>query len=240
MKATNSLFGAAIKQVGTKFLLAGAVLALIFVAAAPRASADTYNFNVQNGGLSAPGPWGTITMTQDGSNVDVTITAAAGLSIFGSQGAIAFADSGLTITGITDNGPGVFVSTGTGCNMDGFGSGVSAFGSCITDGNLGTGAASSVSFAVDAITIAQLENTNSKGWWVALHIGPTGGGNGCTGYVSLTINNNNTNSSTGTSTCTPVPEPSTVAMVGTGAAGVALMAIFEPGILGFRRRRLFA
>lgn len=220
-------------------VLRGAFLILLLTVAATHASADSFNFNVQNGALSGPGPWGTITLTQDGSNVDVNITAGSGLSVFGMQGAIAFADSGLVITGISSlGGPGVFIASGSSCNMDGFGSGGSAFGSCITDGNLGTGSATSVSFVVNNETISALEGLNTKGYWIAIHEGPTGGSStSCTGYASVTINNNTVNSNTGTSSCTAVPEPSSISMLGAAGAGGGFAAIFWPWVYGLRRRR---
>jgi hypothetical protein len=202
-------------------------LLLLAVVAVPFAAADTIQLTNNNLGISAT--VGTVTLTQNGGNVMVTIQANSGYSLkLGNGQDILFNTSaslsGASISGIKIDG----VSYGGGFSLStvatraGF-----TFAYDLNGLSNGNASATQISFVISNITVAQLEQTftnphnhhvNPYFWGVHFCVG---GGTGCgTGNTGFAYGNQTT----------VVPEPGTLSLLGTGIIGMA----------GFMRRRFFA
>jgi hypothetical protein len=191
----------------TKYM-AATLLALGLLAAAPSAHSDTFQLTSDHvtGGAGTP-PFGTVTLTQVGTNVnfDVTLTAGYQFILTGSADSQYFkfndsapGASAANIINITQNNPKGTMFGDTGA-FNGDGTGDFSFG--IT-ANLGNGAGPSafdgpIDFTVTDATIAQLTQPNNNGnLFVADILAP----NGNTGPVDASI-----------------PEPSAMLLVPLGA-----------------------
>jgi len=152
-------------KLGFSALFAGALLA-----AAPSAQAITYQITSDHatGGLGTA-PFGTVTLLQNGANVDVTVDLATGYS-FVLTGAADFQDFKFNGTGVAlgditvnQNAPYTLVA-GTGA-FNGSGTGNFAFGITGTGQPNGTAGAftSDIIFHVANATIADLTAANSLG-----------------------------------------------------------------------------
>jgi len=186
-------------------LLAGVALV---VALQAHATPIQYNLTSDHctGGCGAA-PFGSVTLTQNGATVDVTVSLALGYS-FVKTGAADFQNfkfngTGVAVGDITvdPHAPALVAATGA---FNGDGTGDFAFGiNCPSCGNGGSGAFTPpIMFHVANATIADLTAPNNLGnVFVADVLAP----NGNTGPVDAT---------------TPVPEPGAAAMLLIGVAGL--------------------
>jgi hypothetical protein len=193
------------------------VIILLAAVAVPLASADTIQLNQNNLGIS--GSIGTVSLTEQGGGVMVTLTANSGYSFKLNGGDVMFnTNVSLTAANISQlKIDGSYTSSFkflTGVTRAGNG-----FAYDIADMMKGTlphgyvSAKNTISFFISGVTVKQLEAGN---WGVHFCVGA---GTSC---------GPNTGFATGRATA--VPEPGTLSLLGTGILGM----------IGVMRRRWFA
>lgn len=170
------------------------------------------------GGCGTP-PFGTVTLTQNGANVDITVALASGINWAKTGSAdfqeFKFNDSAITVGSITVDqtfaGQTLAAQTGT---FNGDGTGNFTFGiACTTCGNGNLGITSNITFHVANTTIAALTVPSDAGNIFVADIFSSSTGN--TGPVDVTA---------------PVPLPPAALLFGTALVGL--------GLLGRRRQKL--
>jgi len=196
----------------------GCVLAICLVAS-PFALADQIDLTVNNNcgsSCSPPVPQGTLIavvgLTQDASNVDVTLTAEAGFSLKIEDGNDVnfMGPAGLTQASIKNfKVDGILIGSdftlGTGGNADGFGS-FSYNIEHICDPKTCSGtSATTMTFTITGVTVAQLETANGKGYDWAVHFCDAAGTN-CAPSTGFVVNG-----------LQPVPEPPVTALLACSA-----------------------
>lgn len=186
-----------------------ALVVLGALAMAPAASADSFSLTNNNLGLS--GVLGTVTTSQNGSNVDVTIQMAPGYAVLVNGGALGFNTSGGLV--LTAGSLSNFSLSGMTASLKNN----STIGSFTfdylfqTSGSGGQQIPTSLTFTIANANVSQISG-------LGLHVCVLGNAGGCatTGFA--------------TTSPTPVPEPGTLTLVGTSLLS----------LIGVVRRRLGA
>jgi hypothetical protein len=190
------------------------IAALLMVGLAVAVPANAISFNLTSDhctGGCGTAPFGVVTLTQNGTTVDVTVDLFDG-NLFVQTGAadfqaFKFNGTGIVLADITVDAhvPGLVAATGA---LNGDGTGNFAFGiNCPTCANGGAGAfGDDIVFHVASATIADLTAPNNLGNVFVADI--LSGTTGNTGPVDATVPN--------------VPEPASLLLLGSGLAGLGL------------------
>jgi hypothetical protein len=189
---------------------AAAIAAALTLGASSAAHAVVYNLNIDHctgGCATGSPPFATVTVIQNGANLDFTVQLLDSLVFNKSTAfdafAFSFSDKVATITNIVDNGPGTFTSDPNSTGQDGFGTFKQGIDASATGGT-------TLSFTALNELLANLTvSTIPPGDTIALFAADVagGGGTGNTGNI-------------GGGVVAGVPEPATWGMMLLGFVGL--------------------
>jgi protein with PEP-CTERM/exosortase system signal len=147
-----------------------AILAIGLLLAASSARADVFDFTSDHcsGGCGDP-PFGTVTLTQNGANVDITVSIAP--NFWAKTGSVDFlmfkfndTADGITAANIINESFDSQTVNGVQGTFNGDGTGAFSFGiACTTCKNGNSGLSDDLSFTVTGATLAGLEAANANG-----------------------------------------------------------------------------
>jgi len=197
----------------TRSIFAGLLIATGALAFTSPAKAVVYNLNVDHctgGCATGSPPFATVTVLQNGANLDFTVQLLDSLTFNKSTAfdafAFSFSDKVASVTNIVDNGPGTFTSSPVSTGQDGFGTFKQGITLDVTGGT-------TLSFTVLAETIGNL----------ALSVNPPGDTSALFAADVFGSGTNNTGN-IGGGVVAPIPEASTWAMLIIGFCGIGFMA----------------
>jgi hypothetical protein len=207
-------------QLKAKTLAAAAAMALAAMAT-PASAVDVYTFNTTDVGAFGAGPYGTITLTQDGTSVDFQVDLRSDLNIVttgneGSKAVFSFMATGVAAGDITDihdasNQSFSVVTPGNYSPFGAFTFGLLCATNC-SNGGSGGGYPDPLTFTVANSTLADFAFKSTGGAFFAADV--------------VQINGAATGAIGSTTVMTPVPEPETYALMMAGL-----------GVMGFVARR---
>jgi hypothetical protein len=193
-------------------------LCLFLVAAAGVSRADSLSFTLTEDGCSSgcgAGPYGTITLTQSGSNVDVTETLASGYFYVNTGAGNPLAFNLNTVATPTDVQSATYFEAGGSASASTFGSFTNSIGCTSNCGHGGSNSLNipqTLSFVVDGVDISNFV-ANGNGNYFATDIGEEGS----SGSIIATGNVG----APGNTTLAMAPEPTSLLLLGTGLLALA-------------------